>query len=270
VPDDPEIPPPEDVVDLTALRLCRSCQNPLAAEALFCAKCGTERNPFGHRRRLRERTDRDQQSWIAVRGALVFYVCYLVTVLPLLWLEKADKPSGMVISSLFDAIVISWYWGKTRVSLLSSLLPNRMAARYAVIGALILIPMLVVNFTYHGWLLQLFGVEEQSLSEIFIAADYGLLAELGIIALLPALFEEVAFRGLLLERFGQVVSRGEAALVTALLFAIIHASLWSAPYLFLLGLVLAQLRIRSGSLLPGMMLHFLHNAAVVLYERRDG
>ena len=50
------------------------------------------------------------------------------------------------------------------------------------------------------------------------------------------------------------------------LFAIIHVQWLSLPYLFLLGLVLGVLRHRSGSLLPGMVLHFLHNAAVVLLE----
>jgi len=49
-------------------------------------------------------------------------------------------------------------------------------------------------------------------------------------------------------------------------FAIIHSNWLSIPYLFGLGLVLGILRQRSGSLLPGMVVHMIHNSWIVLFE----
>jgi len=37
-------------------------------------------------------------------------------------------------------------------------------------------------------------------------------------------------------------------------------------YLFALGIVLGVIRARSNSLLPGMLMHFVHNLVIVLLE----
>ena len=52
----------------------------------------------------------------------------------------------------------------------------------------------------------------------------------------------------------------------AILFSIIHVSVFSGIYLFALGLVLGVLRHRSRSLVPGIMLHFFHNFSILAVE----
>jgi membrane protease YdiL (CAAX protease family) len=44
-------------------------------------------------------------------------------------------------------------------------------------------------------------------------------------------------------------------------------SIPSLPHLLILGVVLGWLRVKTGSLYPGMLLHFSHNFLVILSER---
>jgi membrane protease YdiL (CAAX protease family) len=55
-----------------------------------------------------------------------------------------------------------------------------------------------------------------------------------------------------------------AVIVSALLFAIAHALIGSFAPLLLIGLVLAVVRWRTGSLWPGMAVHFCNNALATI------
>lgn len=88
------------------------------------------------------------------------------------------------------------------------------------------------------------------------------------VALAPAVTEEVLFRGLVL---GALRSRGDgqAVLASALLFAVLHGPGFLPALAG--GLILGAIVIRSGSLLPAMVLHFTHNAllfALALLDAR--
>ncbi|MEA4911066.1 MAG: CPBP family intramembrane glutamic endopeptidase [Oscillospiraceae bacterium] len=80
--------------------------------------------------------------------------------------------------------------------------------------------------------------------------------------LLPALLEELLFRGAILDR---LLPFGErfAVLVSAVLFALSHSAAEALPGALLFGIFFALLRLRTGSLLPGMLFHLLNNAGAV-------
>ena len=80
-----------------------------------------------------------------------------------------------------------------------------------------------------------------------------------LLGLMPALVEETLFRGALLPRLGVVV--------TAVLFAALHtqyAITFATLEVFVLGIGLGLLRVRSGSTLPCMVTHAGYNIAVGL------
>ena len=98
-------------------------------------------------------------------------------------------------------------------------------------------------------------------------AGYGFGAAVLMICVQPAIFEELGFRGVILTALEPVLGPREALLVSALIFAILHLSIPSIPHLFLMGIVLAWLRQKTGSLYAGMVAHFTHNLLVLLAER---
>ena len=79
--------------------------------------------------------------------------------------------------------------------------------------------------------------------------------------------EELAFRGFIQSSLMRVLGTYESVFVSALMFGILHLSIPSMPHLFLIGVVLGWLRVRTGSLYPGMLMHLTHNLLVVLAER---
>ena len=53
--------------------------------------------------------------------------------------------------------------------------------------------------------------------------------------------------------------------VASALFAALHFSVLSFPYLFAVGMALGWVKWKTGSLYPPMLMHFLHNYVVVAY-----
>ncbi len=83
------------------------------------------------------------------------------------------------------------------------------------------------------------------------------------VAIIPAIVEEFAFRGMVLgvlRRFGD----GFAILVSALVFGLIHQNAAQIPFAFIVGIVLAFATIKTGSILTSVLIHFLNNALSLL------
>lgn len=82
------------------------------------------------------------------------------------------------------------------------------------------------------------------------------------ICVLPALTEEIAFRGIILNGVkpsGKIAS----AVIVGLLFALYHASPAQTVYQFAVGFLFALLAIKSGSVLPTVIVHFLNNFIII-------
>ena len=85
-----------------------------------------------------------------------------------------------------------------------------------------------------------------------------------VIAAVDPVVEELTFRGLgfgLLLRYGRVAAVGG----TALAFALAHGLVQGLPALLVFGLGIAVLRLRTGSVYPGMLLHACFNGAALAF-----
>lgn len=79
--------------------------------------------------------------------------------------------------------------------------------------------------------------------------------------------EEVIFRGLIFSRLERAMPGWLAAVLSALAFGLCHGQpVWMA-YAFVLGLVFAFLRLRTGSILPSMLAHFIFNGISPVAQR---
>jgi hypothetical protein len=94
----------------------------------------------------------------------------------------------------------------------------------------------------------------------------GFVGTLIAVALLPAIFEELFFRGVLLEGL-KPLGETSAALICGALFALYHQNPPQTVYQFCCGTAFAFVALRSGSILPTALAHFLNNAVIlVLYK----
>jgi membrane protease YdiL (CAAX protease family) len=87
-----------------------------------------------------------------------------------------------------------------------------------------------------------------------------------VIAIAPALYEELAFRGLIFGALRESFSTREAIFISAFAFALLHLSLPSLVTHLPLGLYFGWLRYRSGSMWPSTFAHFCHNLGVIIAD----
>jgi len=80
------------------------------------------------------------------------------------------------------------------------------------------------------------------------------------IAVAPAVAEEVLNRGIILPSFRRPLGDGGAVAASALIFGLMHLDAYRLPFTFMMGLALGALRVRTGSLVPGLLAHATVNA----------
>ena len=105
-----------------------------------------------------------------------------------------------------------------------------------------------------------FGIESTSTefeSDILKGWYFPIISILGG-AILPALVEEFALRGVVLgslRKFGDTF----AIVVSAALFGIMHGNLEQMPFAFVIGLYLGFITVKTGSVWSAVLLHFINN-----------
>ena len=130
--------------------------------------------------------------------------------------------------------------------------------------------MVVLPHFMSGVELWMQQMEHQSelLTEKFLSvSSYSALAlNLLVMAAIPALGEELFFRGILQTVLGEKLNRHLAVWITAFIFSVIHLQFYGFLPRFLLGAALGYLFLFSGSIWASIVAHFINNAlAVVLF-----
>lgn len=96
---------------------------------------------------------------------------------------------------------------------------------------------------------------------------------LAVFALTPAVIEELCFRGYLFSAFERVMSPWRTILVTAVLFGLFHVLTGSALLVerfipsTMMGVLIGWVAYRTGSVWPGVVIHFVHNGLLNLAIR---
>ena len=121
------------------------------------------------------------------------------------------------------------------------------------------------------WISRTYPVSEQATAAMkpftdqIAAAPW--MSVLFLMALVPAICEELAFRGFI---FGGLVRQKgwlRAIIVTALMFGISHGVLQQSIAATVMGLLLGWVALRTASVLPCILIHFTNNALSVSLER---
>ncbi len=93
---------------------------------------------------------------------------------------------------------------------------------------------------------------------------FGFLLTLIATAVIPPLVEEFACRGLILgvlRKFGD----GFAIITSSIVFGLLHGNFEQIPFAFLVGLVLAYITVKSGSLWIAVAVHAFNNLIAVIF-----
>ncbi|MCM1124088.1 MAG: ABC transporter permease [Eubacterium sp.] len=124
--------------------------------------------------------------------------------------------------------------------------------------------LFLLNIVVSAGLVNLFPESAANVETAFVGLiGDNALAGLLVIAVTPAVCEEMLFRGVILHSLQARYRISTAIVITAVLFGLYHMSLVKFLPTGFLGLVLCIVVWKTGSIYPAMLMHFINNAISV-------
>ena len=146
-----------------------------------------------------------------------------------------------------------------------SLLPISVAIVLAIIAIFLFTPFMnLIDFLFSGG-----GYTPDNtlpLQEEMVASGKYFLLGVIMYAFLPALAEELIFRGMIQKSLSTRFNGFTTIMLTTIMFVLMHGSLQQTIYQFIVGIMLSYLSYVGGSILYSFILHFLNNLLVVLFS----
>lgn len=116
------------------------------------------------------------------------------------------------------------------------------------------------------------NVDSSAVQDAFLAVPLPI--RLLVIALLPAICEEILFRGFVLSAFSSRMRAWKAIVLSGIFFGFFHVMVWISQGIptahIVLGIFIGYVVYRSGSIFTGMIFHFVYNGTLaVLMDYSD-
>lgn len=147
-----------------------------------------------------------------------------------------------------------------------AIMPLKTHPKYFIIGVLLIFGLLFSLNSLNEYLIKLFELTGYQRRETFVpdVTGWKIVPALLVIAVLPAIFEEIMFRGILLNNAEEGAGTVRAIFLSGLCFSLYHGSVEQTVYQFICGCLFAFLAVRSRSVAPTVVIHFLNNAVILV------
>ena len=218
--------------------------------------------------------------WLGIMGVLTMVAFGVWFFLPnrdglvgMKWLQLLQS----VATFLLPALAGAYLWSNTPMQWLHlNKKPSWQEASAAVVIMLLAIPGINLLSAWNQQMVLpewMSGIEQwmrmqedaaAQLTEQFLRVDTvgGLLVNIGLMALLPAVGEELTFRGVVQGMFTR--NKHVAIWATAAIFSFVHLQFYGFLPRMLLGAMFGYMLWWTGSLWVPMLMHFVNNCAAVV------
>ena len=157
--------------------------------------------------------------------------------------------------------------------------PDGILMSLSILGLVGLVPLswwlgsLNAEIPLPDWLQALEDSQNELIEQVF-SQNLGVVFSLAMMALTPAFCEEILFRGYIQRQFERSLGVVWAIVLTGVIFGLYHLRISQAIPLSAIGIYLAYITWRTGSLWPAIVVHFLYNGfalslGMYLNERTD-
>jgi membrane protease YdiL (CAAX protease family) len=238
---------------------CPHCQGTISSTDSFCGHCGRELKSTAE--------EINEDVFSALRPTLLYYFVTLI----LLATYKFTKAfpiglEGMLIVTVLDVLIVIAFWVNYYEDLkslftFSGLRVGLIALTIlGAIGGSIVVSVVakVINLSIHDDVFYDTYLFEDT-SNPFLFATL-------LIAVQPAIFEEVTFRGFLFDNLKKVSNGKSAVYISGFVFGIMHLQIISLLWLVPIGLAFGFLRNKYNTLWYGMIGHFVYNFSITFFE----
>ena len=135
------------------------------------------------------------------------------------------------------------------------------------LSLLLMVPAAAFLYVISGYVNMLSLFFFKGLNDRLIEMNGSLLGVLVSLALIPALVEEIFFRGLIFRSLG---GKWRAIFVSALCFAFLHMNFNQMSYAFIMGIFFAWIVWKTDNLLTTMTIHVFFNSITILLNHFGG
>lgn len=192
------------------------------------------------------------------------------------WANKVTTAVSQIVGFLGSALLFLWIFGKKVVNDFWLQRPVSTISLVPLL-AILSLPLIEASFRFNQWLIPddsalaqwAKPLEDQAeeLTNAMLAMDGGvdLFWNIILVALIPAICEEFAFRGVLQSQLAKAFNNVHVGIwISAFLFSAIHFQFYGFIPRMLLGALFGYMLIWTGSMWAPMVAHFTNNALSVL------
>ncbi len=245
--------------EITNLQECMHCQQFIAPEARFCNHCGVIQIS------IPDIDDAERKQRLLVSLAIFFGVHLAIC----LFSNFTKYTHGLVPLLIVDG-VLSLFTLAYVGSYLKDLKPLFRWQSFSVVkivsyASIAIVAAIAVNYTVK-WLNRTIFDTESYYYYAFSHLKYAKLVTILTVALQPAIFEELAFRGVMQQGLNKITDTRQAIIITAFLFTILHMSFISFFWMMPFALWLGYVRMKEETIWYGVVIHFFFNTTACFFE----
>ncbi|HRI20546.1 MAG TPA: type II CAAX endopeptidase family protein [Panacibacter sp.] len=240
------------------LYLCEECESRVENYQRFCHHCGAYLGSNAEQISIFNNS--------RLQNAFFFYTIYLficLTVKYTSWFSSYDRLFWIEIL----LAVITVFFTRANWQSLKPVLRFNNLKWYILLAAVsaAIIFSSVVNILINQINISIFRTR-YSMFDGYRLYEFPMLVMLYSVALMPALFEELAFRGILYNYLNSFLSEKMVVMVTGFIFAAIHLNFFSLVWLIPFGILIGTLRRKYNTIWYGVVFHFTFNITACLFD----
>ncbi|MFW5804170.1 MAG: type II CAAX prenyl endopeptidase Rce1 family protein [bacterium] len=234
------------------MKKCNNCGEHLIDSHRFCPKCGNRTYTIKNTTQI----EREVYNVFLIFFSQLTFIAFL-----LLYRNELDSPIIIDLVFAIIAVILSIRFYKVlKPSLAIQRFSIKKSLQYAGIQTIITSFTFLVSYT----LTQIFDLNSSTIKSEYEHYSYPFIIAFISIAIMPAIIEELVFRGVLFGQLLKLIHEKSVIIVTGILFAIIHFNFIGFIWLIPAGIYLGWLRYKEHTIWYGSLCHFIHNGICVI------
>lgn len=236
---------------------CESCSTNIKIDAAFCHNCGAPNLNAGHISIFNNNN---------LRSAFIFYLLYFFICLTVKYTDWFDSYDHLFWIEILLAAITFFFAKANWPSLKPVLRFNHF--RWTILAGVILLAIIfssVITLSIKQINISVFHTNV-NMFDSYRDYQFPVLLMFYSVALVPAIFEELAFRGIIYNYLGTFLPEGLVVTVTGVVFAAIHLNFFSMLWLVPFGIFIGTLRKKYNTIWYGVIFHFVFNITACLFD----
>jgi membrane protease YdiL (CAAX protease family) len=237
---------------------CIQCGASNAVNVKFCSNCGYRQEDTA--------TDETAHNWQLLKQAALFYGIYIVVCALSSFVDYFKTVGWFLVVEIIGAgtavLFFTYNWNDYKKQLRW---PSFSWQKLAAYGSIAMASNLLIHYI-SSWINIVIFSRDYYYYSIFAGMPGAAYLIIFFTAITPALFEELGFRGYLLQSLLNIADTGQAVFISAFLFGIIHLNFVSLFWLIPFALFLGYVRVKENTIWYGVFFHFCFNLTACLFE----